>query len=203
MTNPSVSCNSTRLMGDHEQNAVHQLEEELNRLRESTRNVLQKSWDEVEYLQRQCAISKEMLAQHDQERVWHARCINAEKKLQEITEQKYARRYRNSWPLPKRIHPWTDENDKQDNRNKLDLLENDLKLSSRDDTILSLEHTLKETLKHMQNTLVEMNCHAESQRIKEKKIHESHAQKEEHLETLVKSLREKLTKAVSGNEDED
>jgi len=68
-----------------------QLKEELIRLRKSTRNALQQSWDEVETLQKQCAINTEVIAQHDtvieemqkKEKAWQIRCRAAEAKLQD------------------------------------------------------------------------------------------------------------------------
>ena len=68
---------------------VHSLEAELIRLRESTKDALQQSWEEVETLQQQCAAHLDVTNQleHDvvearrKEEYWHKRCLEAEFKL--------------------------------------------------------------------------------------------------------------------------
>jgi len=65
------------------------LEEELFRLRISTKAALQKSWDEVESLQQQCTAHLQLISQleaqlievHEKEESWRIRCLAAEKNL--------------------------------------------------------------------------------------------------------------------------
>jgi len=74
--------------------AVHSLEAELIRLRESTKDALQQSWDEVETLQQQCAAHLDITAQLENEIVearrkeeyWHKRCLEAEFQLLQTDE---------------------------------------------------------------------------------------------------------------------
>jgi len=65
-------------------------------------------------------------------------------------------------------------------------------ISSRDKKIVSLEPSLNQYLKIIQNMQAEMICLMEAQRIREKNLSSSHKQKEECLRKLVESLRKKL-----------
>jgi len=75
--------------------ASDQLKEESIRLNRSTRNALQQSWDELESLQKECAISTTRIAQHDnaidemrrKEKAWQGCCLIAEEKLREKLEK--------------------------------------------------------------------------------------------------------------------
>jgi len=75
--------------------AADQLKEESIRLDRSTRDALQQSWDEVESLQKECAISTARIAQHDnaidemrrKEKAWQGCCLIAEEKLREKLEK--------------------------------------------------------------------------------------------------------------------
>ena len=68
---------------------VHSLEAELIRLRESTKDALQQSWEEVETLQQQCAAHLDIANQLEagviearrKEEYWHKRCLDAEFQL--------------------------------------------------------------------------------------------------------------------------
>jgi len=190
------------------------LNEELVRLRESTRKALQQSWDEVELLRQQCSTSNEVIAQHDKALIemrkekdnWQARCLTAEVKLkavestfQDRSEQRDTLRHPKRLSCPQNVQSWVNDikNDKDWPNDVHNVVELFLKMSSRDDAISSLEQTLDEKLKSMQNMEVEMHSLVETQRIKEKKVNDLHAQKEEHLKKVVDSLSNKLANAMS------
>jgi len=194
------------------------LNEELVRLRESTRKALQQSWDEVELLRQQCSTNNKVIAQHDkvftvmreEKENWQARCLTAEVKLQAAEpifqgtpEQRDTSLHPKRLLCSQNVRSWVGRND---NKNDKDwpkdihnVTELFLKISSRDDAISLLEGALDEKLKSMQNMEVEMHSLVEEQRIKEKKVNDSHAQKEEHLKKLVDSLSKKLANAGSTN----
>jgi len=65
-------------------------------------------------------------------------------------------------------------------------------ISSRDEVIDNLERTLNQQLNNMQNMQSEMKCLMETQRIKEKRVSDKHKLKEQRLDKLVVSMREKL-----------
>jgi len=75
--------------------------EELIRHRKSMWNTLQQYMDEVECLQKQCAINTETTAQRDvyiaemrkKENAWQQRCLIAEAKLQHKLEENDSLRY--------------------------------------------------------------------------------------------------------------
>jgi len=222
-----------------------QLKDELIRLRKSTRKALQQSWDEVEILQKQCAINTEVISQHDhvmeqmrkKEKTWQGRCLaaeaklletseardsmrdsfpqsklpeenpqrsqrrltfpqgpNNEEKLQEMSEQTVPSRNRRL-SLHETVRSWVGRND---NHNEIPI-ELVLKIHSRDEAISSLEQTLDENIKSMQGLQAEMQSLIVTQRMKEKKIHDSHLQKEEEFKGQVESLRKELSQAVSRN----
>ncbi len=68
---------------------VHSLEAELIRLRESTKDALQQSWEEVEMLQQQCSahldittqLENDVIEARRKQEYWHKRCLEAEFKL--------------------------------------------------------------------------------------------------------------------------
>lgn len=68
---------------------VHSLEAELIRLRESTKDALQQSWEEVESLQQQCSahldittqLENDVIEARRKQEYWHKRCLDAEFKL--------------------------------------------------------------------------------------------------------------------------
>lgn len=68
---------------------VHSLEAELVRLRESTKDALQQSWEEVESLQQQCSahldittqLENDVIEARRKQEYWHKRCLDAEFKL--------------------------------------------------------------------------------------------------------------------------
>jgi len=72
------------------------LEEELFRLRESTRAALQQSWDEVESLQQQCAdhlhftsqLESQLIDVNEREETWRIRCLTAETKLESYPQRR-------------------------------------------------------------------------------------------------------------------
>jgi len=180
----------------------NQLNEELDRLRESTRKSLQQSWDEAEALQEQCLASDESLIQMEEEKkTWEERCLKAEAKLKKSAQQSGTLQYRKRRSVSDSVMSWTSKKNNKENSNKakddIDVLEQGLKVSSRDDAISTLEQTLIEKLKSMQSMETEMQNLIEKQRIKEKKLHESHTNKEERLNLLVDSLREELANAKS------
>jgi len=67
---------------------VHCLEDELVKLRDSTKDALQQAWEEVEVLQQQCASHLDITTQLEadfmetkkKENYWHKRCLEAEMK---------------------------------------------------------------------------------------------------------------------------
>jgi len=67
-----------------------------------------------------------------------------------------------------------------------------LKISSRNEVIASLEQTLDERLKSIQNVRGEMKCLVDAHRIKEKRQSDVYKQKEERQERLVKRLRKEV-----------
>jgi len=60
-----------------------------------------------------------------------------------------------------------------------------LSISSREKIIISLEQTLDQHLKQMQNMQLEMECSIETHRIKEKKLAGMYKMKEEHLKRVI------------------
>ncbi len=68
---------------------VHSLEAELIRLRESTKDALEQSWEEVEALQAQCTahidianqLENDIIEAKRKEEYWHRRCLETESKL--------------------------------------------------------------------------------------------------------------------------
>jgi len=195
------------------------LDEELFRLRESTKAALQQSWDEVESLQQQCAdhlqftsqLEAQLIEVHEKEETWRLRCLTAEKKLessQQTTKLKPFRDTMRSWTngrsvgldavpssqsepnLPGAKTLISDESAQPEIDGKIEQLS--LKLSSRDIAIEGLEQTVEQHVKSMQNIQAEMLCLMETQRIKEKNITESHRRKEERLEKVVEFHRKKL-----------
>jgi len=236
---------------------VDKVKEELLRHRKSMWNALQQSRDEVECLQKQCAINTEIIAQHDddiaemrkKEKAWQQRCLIAEVKLQniseendslrchkrllfpqskqsaesrndeaallrkseqrklqkssdeskqsvedqndeeklpEISEQTVSSRYHKIISFPQSGLSWIGRND---NQNKLELA---LKISSRNEAISSLEQTIQYLQAEMQNLVV-------TQRMKVKKIYDSHAKKEDDFKGQVKSLRKELLRLLRKN----
>lgn len=93
--NPGDKVGSSNFNGDastmESVRTVHslELEAELIRLRESTKDALQQAWEEVETLQQQCAAHLEITTQLEsdfletkkKEEYWHKRCLEAEKQL--------------------------------------------------------------------------------------------------------------------------
>jgi len=239
-----------------------QLKEELIRLRKSTRSALQQSWDEVETLQKQCAINTEVIAEHDtviadmkkKEKSWQIRCRAAEAQLQDKSEdgeplqgnsrvsftqskdaeekerdplpdhnkvsvKKSSSRLRRATftfgeskleDMPQRVTPrhhkrfslihsarsWVGRHDDDQKEMPIELV---LKLHSRDEAISSLEQTLDENIKSMQCLQNEIQSLVVTQKMKEKKICDSHAQKEEDFKGQVESLRKELSMAMSRN----
>lgn len=197
-----------------------QLNEELVRLRESTRKALQQSWDEVELLRQQCSVSNEVIAQNDKVLIemrnekedWQTRCLTAEATLHAIettfdstSEQRDTLLNPSRFSYTQNVRSWVGRNDNKKDKDKdkdwpkdvHNVLELVLKMSSRDDAISSLEQILDEKLKSMQNMEVEMHRLAEKHRIKEQKAKDSYTQKEQHLNELVDSLRKQLTNTSS------
>lgn len=74
---------------------IHSLEAELIRLRESTKDALQQSWEEVEALQGQCAahlditnqLENDIVEARRKEEYWHKRCLEAEFQLLQSNPQ--------------------------------------------------------------------------------------------------------------------
>lgn len=222
----SVSEDTTSFSGMQEKD-VRNLEEELFRLRESTKAALQQSWNEVESLQRECSTNAEITAQlegdlidiREKETTWRVRCLTAEAKLMSSLqgdESQSSKRTsfrenmlswtnvnvdRNSKDSMPKDHDCSAEQSKasgEDSHSTLLFPQNhdktqelSLKIASRDEAITSLEETLEQNVKSMQNMQSEMQCLMTSQRIKEKNIADSHRRKEERLEKLVQSLRKK------------
>jgi len=77
-----------------ETDVVQALEDELFRLRESTKAALKVSWDEVELLQQQCSthvavtnsLAMELDEMRKKEEEWRVRCLAAEAKIQKSSE---------------------------------------------------------------------------------------------------------------------
>lgn len=187
-----------------------QLNEDIVRLRKTTRISLQISEHEVETLQRQCSIHTEAATQYDgalkqlreKKKVWQERCIAAETKLQEkeISKNRNRRLRTKSLSFSGRDWSWSDRNNTKDNTDRLTDEDLILKLSSRDQAISSLELALNDMSRLTQSMQVKIYEGEEKQRIKEKEIHDSHVQKEEHLKEIIDSLRKELANSVSRNE---
>lgn len=112
-------------------------------------------------------------------------------KSQETSEQRDSLRYHKRFSWPQSIRSWVGRNNERDN------LELVLRISSRDEAILSLEQTLDEKLKSIQDMQTEMKSLVETQRTRENKMRDSHAQKEDHFNDQIESLREELSNTVS------
>ena len=263
---------------------AHSLEAELIRLRESTKEALQQSWDEVENLQEQCSTHAEIITELEndvveskkKEDIWHQRCLEAEKQLlqlqpigdireraqnegQDLIEQNPERNstFMLSWKNksePNYSSPTSSKltenirNDSLENRlqnpfsSSIDntlhtigthlsnfslsrsqkmkplsshqleaernereevarlsaltsqLQEMEVKLSSRDEAIRSLERTADQHVKSMHNLQSEMECMLATQRIKEQTISSAIKGKEEHLNKRIASLQDDLVK---------
>mmetsp|Transcript_26042 Transcript_26042/g.30692 ORF Transcript_26042/g.30692 Transcript_26042/m.30692 type:complete len:263 (+) Transcript_26042:35-823(+) len=82
-------------LSETQEEPKRELAEKLLRFREQSKAELQKSWDEVESLQKECAISTARIAQHDnaidemrrKEKAWQGCCLIAEEKLREKLEK--------------------------------------------------------------------------------------------------------------------
>jgi len=77
-------------------------------------------------------------------------------------------------------------------KNEAVVSEFDRKLFSRDNAIVSLEKTLNDTSKSTRDMKAEMQSLVETQRIKEKKLDDSHAQKEKKFKEVIESLNKEL-----------
>mmetsp|Transcript_24539 Transcript_24539/g.28947 ORF Transcript_24539/g.28947 Transcript_24539/m.28947 type:complete len:294 (-) Transcript_24539:119-1000(-) len=82
-------------------------------------------------------------------------------------------------------------------KDNVHISEFDWKLSSRDAAISSLEKTLNDNLKLTNNMEAEMQSLVETQRIKEKQMYDSHAQKEKKFKEVIESLSKELCKEVA------
>lgn len=263
---------------------THSLEAELIRLRESTKEALQQSWEEVEELQERCSTHSKIITELENDVVeskkkedfWHQRCLEAEKQLMqlqpigEITERapnveedhSQQRSQRNSsfilsWknksepnnlssassqltenvgndlsenPIQnpfsssidntfhtigthlsnfslsrnQKIKPLLSEQYEAGRTEKEEiarisaltsqLQEMEVKLSSRDEAIRSLEQTLDQHVKSMHNMQSEMECMLASQRIKQQHINSAIKGKEENLNKRIASLQDDLVK---------
>jgi len=143
---------------------VHSLEAELIRLRESTKDALQQSWEEVETLQQQCAAHLDVTSQLEndivearrKEEYWHKRCLEAEFKLLQGTNKKNddsGTKSRShslnpmllmSWPgmgLKNKAH---DEQDMEAASYTLDVEEGDSDSGLENEKVLELEAKLKD-----------------------------------------------------------
>jgi len=119
---------------------------------------------------------------------------NDKAKSKEMSEQTLSRHYK-KLSLTETLQSWVGRNDDH-YEIPIELL---LKIHSRDEAISSLEQTLDENIKSMQGLQAEMQSLVITQRIKEKKIHDSHLQKEEDFKRQVESLGNELSQAVSKN----
>jgi len=119
---------------------------------------------------------------------------NDEGKLQEIPEQRDSSQYNKILSFCQNVRLLAGQNDDQ---NKLEFV---LKISSRDEAISSLEQTLDETIKSTQDLQAEIQSLAVTQRIKEREIYDSYAQKEEIFKGQIESLRKELSKAMLKSE---
>jgi len=141
---------------------------------------------------------------------------NGEAKSREISEQTvpFPRQSRRL-SISETMCSWIGRNDNKNDipieNNKHDEIpiENDdseipmdfiLKLHSRDEAISSLEATLNENLTSYQGLQTDMQSLL-TERIKEKKIHDSHLQKEEDFKRQLEFLRKELSHSVSKNND--
>jgi len=232
--NPYSSRKSTGAMSGASEdaamcaNAVEEklnLEEELFRLRESTKAALQQSWDEVETLQQQCVVhlqftselEEQLMEARKNEDAWRIRCLAAEVRMQSSPEDEnnhvltannklnicqtmraWSRTPNHdsitSWKEPRLSVPQTPGEYAQsaDNQKDEQIKELLLKLSSRHEAIISLEHTVEQHVRAMQYTQAETLCSMETQRIKEKHLSESHRRQEERLEKVVEFHRKQL-----------
>ena len=192
---------------------VHSLEAELIRLRESTKDALQQSWEEVESLQQQCAAHLEITNQLENDVIearrkqeyWHKRCLDAEFKLLQCNKQPSTEKqslFRTSWngiktekaddhslsqlSLDEETEMLQEKTVEQSAR--IDDLEK--KLEDRQSAIESLERTIERQLKSMHSLEGEMQCMIETQRLKEKKGKETFRQKENFLNEQILNLQE-------------
>jgi len=214
-TNISEAYYRVKYRSDESSSPVSEdLKEELIRLRESTRKALEQSWDEMDSLGRQCAISSEKVAQQngaltkveEMKKTWQVRCLAAEAKLQTLTQQRERFHYPKRLSLPQSIRRSVTaaiNSSKNDPEGAVDASELALKLSSRDKAIASLEYTLDENTKSMNAMKLNMRNFNEKQRIKEENIKKSHALKEKQLKQVIDSLQKELsrTRNVSKNVD--
>jgi len=202
--------------------ASDQLKEESIRLNRSTRNALQQSWDELESLQKEYAISTTRIAQHDdaidemrrKEKSWQACCLIAEEKLREKLENNNSLQCNIKPSPPRRNQSLEDGNDEaklqetseqrgSSRYNKIlsfpksqnddqNEIELALKIFCRDEAISSLEKVLDENIESTQDLQTELQSLVVTHRMREKQLYDSHAKKEENFKYQVKTLRKEL-----------
>lgn len=264
------------------------LEAELIRLRESTKEALQQSWDEVEELQKRCSTHAKIIAELEndvveskkKEEFWHQRCLEAEKQLlqlkpiSEVGERSSSYEdadcpsseesprsnssFLLSWksksdptnlssscssqrmqdtgsdgPLPNAFSSGIDITlhsigthlsnfslSRNQNQTKIkpplsdqyeaerlekeeaakmaalsaQVREMEVKLSSREEAIRSLEQTVNQHVKSMHNMQSEMECMVATQRIKQQNMNSAIKGKEENLNKRIASLKDDVVK---------
>jgi len=109
------------------------------------------------------------------------------------SEQTVSSRYHKIISFPQSGLSWLGRND---NQNKLELA---LKISSRNEAISSLEQTIDDNIKSIQDLQAEMQSLVVTQQMKVKEICDSHAEKEEDFKGQVKSLRKELLRLLRKN----
>jgi len=119
---------------------------------------------------------------------------NDKEQLQEISEQKCALQNNERLPFPHDARLLVGQNDDQKT------LEFVLKISSRDKAISSLEQTLDETIKSIQDLQAEIQSLTVRQQMRDKQIYDSHTHTNKAFKGKIESLRKELSKAVLRNE---
>ena len=261
------------------------LEAELIRLRESTKEALKQSWDEVEELQKRCSTHAKMITELEndvieskkKEEFWHQRCLEAEKQLLQLKPSSEGGERSSSYKDVDGLSPvesprsnasfllsWKSKSDPtnlsscssqriQDacsdntlqnpfsygidstlhsigthlsnfslsrNQTKIKPLlsdqyeaeriekeeaakmsalsaqvrEMEVKLSSSEEAIRSLEQTVNHHVKSMHNMQSEMECMVATQRIKQQNMNSAIKCKEEHLNKRIASLKDEVVK---------
>lgn len=212
---------------------IRDLENELERLRSSTKAAVQQSWDEVEALQIKCAqhvkataeLEVELKTEQEKTEFWRLRCLEAEEQLNSQEDEYLTivnrsssprrpskmtsfRKSLTSWPMSTQsssrlftssstidsdddhtidsTSTTQDETQYEEKKSELEM-----KIKSRDRAIESLEETVSQHVIAMKNMQAEMQCMAETHRLKEKRVIDSCSQKDGRLEKAIRLLQKR------------
>lgn len=169
------------------------------------------------HLQFTSELEQQLTEAKNNENSGRIRCLAVEARLQSSRENKDNQLKTNEKPnLHKKMHTWKrgpsgncvslwysesilsttqtpDESARPANTQKDDHIKVLLwKLSSRDEAITSLEQTLERHVKDMQYAKAEIVCSIDTQRIKEKRLSESHRRREQYLEKVIALYRKRF-----------